>query len=167
MDPAGCWVLDRAGCGVPDRAGWWVMARAWRPRPSPGASGWRVDRHGLGSKGLAPATSKVDARSAERQEPGFPRLSAPGAKGRRVPRENGAPSSARDRRGTCRSRQGRAGKLASGVLEFSRWHRHPSGSIRGHASPLFVSHARRARGPTRAVTDSRARPSLLVGGGGS
>lgn len=59
--------------------------------------------------------------------------------------------------GTCRSGQGWAGKLASWFL------RSVDGTdalpILGHASPLFVSHARRARGPTRAATDSGERPS--------
>jgi hypothetical protein len=63
-----------------------------------------------------------------------------------------------------RSGQGWAGQVASGFLRSVG--ATDALPILGHASPLFVSHARRARGPSRVATGSRGAPLPHRGGGG-
>lgn len=129
-----------------------------RPHPSPGAAGMRVDRHGhRGRAGLAPAARAV--RSARSR--GSLRQTLLRPKGGVFLGKMG------HTRGTCRSGQGQgwAGKLASGFP------RSADGTdalpILGHASPLFVSHARggHADPPAPPRTPGSAPPPRRGGGG--
>jgi hypothetical protein len=154
-----------AGSRLPARlrgvlgGGWGAaMDRAGRPRPRPVQPAGGVTGAGTAAVRASHLQPRARHRECRARGAGLSlRRALPGrAKGRRVAWENGIPGPAGDGRGTGRSGQGEAGKL--GVGPSALW-------ALGHASPLFVSHARRARGPTRAATGSRARPSPRRGAG--